>query len=345
MAGAAVTFSVQARRLAEERDRTAHERDTAQQVSAFLTSIFEVANPDGGDGGSVTARELLDRGAERIDVELAGQPVVQARLLGTMGSVFGGLGLYDRAASLLERSLQLRRATLGMDHVDTAQAMAALADAYRELARYDEAETLNRDALAIKRRRADTPSSIAASMNDLGLTLCERGRPADGEPLLRDAIDTWKRVDGEAAPIVAVGLNNLALSLRQQGRLAEAVPVLQEAIAIRRQRFGNDHPLLASALGHLGQVENLRGNLADAEPLLREALAIRRRAYGDDHPDTASFVALLDDVNQLAEASPGFVWRHGIDSRNVDDPPPYRDSPVLRGPSRLDVSYDAILPG
>lgn len=38
-----------------------------------------------------------------------------------------------------------------------------------------------------------------------------------------------------------------------------------------------------------------------------------------DHPDTASFVALLDEVNARAEASPGFVWRHGIDSRDATD--------------------------
>jgi hypothetical protein len=35
-----------------------------------------------------------------------------------------------------------------------------------------------------------------------------------------------------------------------------------------------------------------------------------------DDPASASYVALLDEVNALAEASPGFVWRHGIDSRD-----------------------------
>ena len=48
-----------------------------------------------------------------------------------------------------------------------------------------------------------------------------------------------------------------------------------------------------------------------------------------DHPETASFVEFLDAVNQAAEASPGFVWRHGIDSRNVDDPPPYENPLTL----------------
>ncbi len=35
-----------------------------------------------------------------------------------------------------------------------------------------------------------------------------------------------------------------------------------------------------------------------------------------DDPASASYVALLDEVNAAAEASPGFVWRHGIDSRD-----------------------------
>ncbi|MFZ9628769.1 MAG: GNAT family N-acetyltransferase [Ilumatobacteraceae bacterium] len=36
------------------------------------------------------------------------------------------------------------------------------------------------------------------------------------------------------------------------------------------------------------------------------------------HPDTTSFEDLLDETNQRAAASPGFVWRHGIDSRDID---------------------------
>jgi hypothetical protein len=32
-----------------------------------------------------------------------------------------------------------------------------------------------------------------------------------------------------------------------------------------------------------------------------------------DHPDMAKFVRALDDVNWLADQSPGFVWRHRAD--------------------------------
>jgi len=48
---------------------------------------------------------------------------------------------------------------------------------------------------------------------------------------------------------------------------------------------------------------------------------IARLRHPVEHPDSASFVALIDETNAHAEASPGFVWRHGIDTRDVDDLP------------------------
>ena len=46
-----------------------------------------------------------------------------------------------------------------------------------------------------------------------------------------------------------------------------------------------------------------------------------------EHPASASYAALLDEVNAAADASAGFVWRHGIDSR--DDERVYDDPLVL----------------
>lgn len=40
-----------------------------------------------------------------------------------------------------------------------------------------------------------------------------------------------------------------------------------------------------------------------------------------EHPASAGFVELIDETNARAETSPGFVWRHGIDTRDVDDLP------------------------
>jgi serine/threonine-protein kinase len=304
---AAVVVSVQASRLAAERDRAARERDTAQQVLRFLTELFEVSNPDATPTGStVTARELLDRGAARIDAELAGQPLVQARLMATIADVYGSLGAYAQSAGLLERSLQIRRGTLGADAPDTVAAMDALGEAYREMARFDDAERMHRAALDARRRAAAPATLIATSLNNLGLTLDERGDPADAEPLLREALALWRTSDGEQSEHVAIALHNLAAALRHQGRLADAVPLLEQSIAIRRRRVGEGHPALVPALGQLGQTLNQLGDLARAEPLLREALAIRQRVYGPDHPDTSTarnnLASLVHDLGDLAGA-------------------------------------------
>ena len=73
----AVVTARQARVLQQERDRARREAETAQQVSKFLVNLFEDADPSQSRGETVTAREILDRGAERISRELGKQPAVR----------------------------------------------------------------------------------------------------------------------------------------------------------------------------------------------------------------------------------------------------------------------------
>ena len=54
--GFAVSMAALAGRLARERDR-------AQRVSSFLTDVFRVSDPSESRGNTITAREILDRGA------------------------------------------------------------------------------------------------------------------------------------------------------------------------------------------------------------------------------------------------------------------------------------------
>jgi hypothetical protein len=57
-------------------------------------------------------------------------------------------------------------------------------------------------------------------------------------------------------------------------------------------------------------------------------LNIARAKAPLDHPLLADFVAQLDDVNALAEARPGFVWRLKSDSGNATDIRAY-DDPLM----------------
>src|SRR5262245_29689477 len=95
----------------QEALRAGREAETSQRISAFLVSLFEISDPDQTRGSTITAREVLDTGAEKTANELKGQPAVQAALLEAMGRAYVSLGLFDRAEPLLRQALNLRRKT------------------------------------------------------------------------------------------------------------------------------------------------------------------------------------------------------------------------------------------
>jgi serine/threonine-protein kinase len=113
------------------------EAETSRQVSDFLVALFEVSDPDEARGNSITAREILDQGADRVTTDLNDQPLIQARLLLTIGDVYRKLGLFADAEGLLERSLEIRRAELGEVHPDVAASLQALATVYGNQARFE----------------------------------------------------------------------------------------------------------------------------------------------------------------------------------------------------------------
>ena len=67
----AITMAIQAQRIAREAERANREAQAAEQVAAFLVDLFAVSDPGEARGNTITAREILDRGAAKIAGELA----------------------------------------------------------------------------------------------------------------------------------------------------------------------------------------------------------------------------------------------------------------------------------
>jgi len=101
VAGYVATLNVQSRRIAEERDLARAAAARAEQITGFMTSVFGGADPGQTLGDTVTARELLERGVERVDTELANEPDLRAEMLVTLGNVYSSLGSYETSVELL----------------------------------------------------------------------------------------------------------------------------------------------------------------------------------------------------------------------------------------------------
>jgi serine/threonine protein kinase/tetratricopeptide (TPR) repeat protein len=282
----AVAMAVQSARVARERDRANREATTANRALTFLTDLFEVSNPGEARGNAVTAREILDRGAARIE-ELHDEPVVQARLLETLGRVYESLGLSAAALPLSERALKLRREVLGPDHPDAVLSLDDVGNILQSLGKLDEAEAYVRESLERRRRTLGNDArDTATSMNNLGLLLRAQGKLDEAATILRECLDTKRRILPKDDPEILPTLNNYALVLQNLGRYAEAEPYFRDLVDGCRRIEGADHPHTLTALANMGLLLQSEGKLDEAERCFREVLDTRRRVLGNDHQQT-----------------------------------------------------------
>ena len=277
---AAVRARQEAEMAGAEAERSRRE---AEEVSAFMVGVFAVSDPGEARGSSVTARELLDRGAQKVRHELGAQPLSRARLMDTIGQTYYKLGLYREARPLLEDALALRRG-LANQNAEVAQSLRHLA-LLSQVEHRPEAESLQQQALAAE-EAAHGPESpdVASILNSLGGLYAGRGELDKAEPLLQRALAIREKVLGSGNPAVAETLNNLAIIKATRGSYAEAEPLFRRGLAIREAALPPDHPDIAANLEALAVLALRQKRYAEAEPLQRRAVAIQEKTLGPDHP-------------------------------------------------------------
>jgi serine/threonine protein kinase/Tfp pilus assembly protein PilF len=333
VAASAIGMSVQAARIARERDRANREAKISQQISEFLISLFQVSDPVEGKGKDVKAREILDVGSARIAGELKDQPEIRATLFDTMGVVYRNLGLYDKATDLVQAGLAIREQELGKDSLETAGSLDNLGALKLNMADFDAAETLMREALDIRMKKLGPESaSVAESYDNIGSVQFEKGNWRKCEELFRQALAIRKKALGEDSLEVADSLNNLAMVLNYEDKFTESEPLHQEAISIRQKHLGPTHPLVAQGINNLAMVYLRTKNYASAEKLLQEALSINRKVFGDTHPEISANLnnlALLNlEWKRLPQAEDLYRQVIALNQKNLGENNPALAEPI-----------------
>jgi eukaryotic-like serine/threonine-protein kinase len=308
-------------RLAGERDRARLEAAKAAQVSEFMIGLFEVSDPSQSKGETITAKELLERSADRIRNQLADQPEVQATMMNVMGTVFLSLGLYDRAGPLLEESLDTRRRLFGEKNAEVAGSLLSIGRLHYARGDYDGAESLCRQALELNKELLGNESlEVARSMNLLATVLSAKGDYSAAESMFRQVIDLRRKRQGNQHADVLTNLSSLSAVLTSKGDSAAAESIMGEIVDLRRRLYGDRDPQLAIDINNLAAARYSRGELAGAEQLFRESLSLRRRVLGEEHPDVAeglnNLAVVLRDEGDYDEAESSVRQAIAIETRN-----------------------------
>jgi len=271
-----VTTAWQARRA--DRERAAAERE-----AEFLAGMFRAATPDEAAGRTITARELLDRGAQRLDHDLASAPEVRAAMLENIGLAYRSLGIHDKALLFVRRAWELKTRLFGPDSLKSSSTLDSLAELYRDDGHFEAAEPLLRQVLAIREKALGEENELAAaSLANLGECLYWEDKNTEAESLLRRATASYRKIN---SPLLAEADNYLALVLERTGGYSEAIELLREALDIAQRKYAPSAVLYPTTLHNLGSALIDAGDLIESEAITRQAGEIRLKILGRDHPD------------------------------------------------------------
>ena len=317
LAGYAVTVTVQGWRIARERNRAELEARKAGQVTDFLVDLFHAADPNRAGGAEITARELLEEGARRLDEAEVEDPAVRAAMLAAIGRSYRQLGLYREALTHLERAVDARREAGVPEDIALAGDLNNLAYV---VARSDGARAIEvyQEALAVAERtgRPDHPQ-LGVILTDYSAALAwvypedqrvgemqqravrilrtagagfrrelahallvsAYGRPSEvGLPRMREALALLREVHGDRHSAVAGALSDLSLATEKVDPRA-ADSLMARALDIKISIYGPRHGTLLGTMNNLAALRRDRGDYAGAEPLYRDVLALRKELY------------------------------------------------------------------
>ncbi len=272
-------IAVQARHVAAEAQTALQQTRTTAAVKDFLLDLFHKADPNVAKGKEITARELVDRGVQRLDRIPADQAALKAELQTTLGTIYFQLGLYKPAADLHEQAFN----TLKSLDADTALMATAERDWATELVhlgKIPQARELADDA--VQRLHAEAHAPVA----DLVRSLYTVGWIAETERNSERAI----RASTEAIALARqppVDDHLLAMALNLQGSSYwtahdndAAVRSYHEALDIHLRVDGTDDLMTLTDCNGIATALFAAGKYADAVEYFHKSRDGYARVFG-----------------------------------------------------------------
>ena len=314
----AVVLSVNARRIAEE-------REAADQTARFLSEILSgvrpgrlgkaliqelrdavaATRPNGGDGETLAlesaiaelkptdvARRLVDRqflipAAERIERDLSSRPLVAGRLEDALGEAYLSIGLLPAAEIHAKRAIAIRTAASGADHPSVLSSEISLVNIYFQQGKYQDAETQGLKTLEARRRvLGPYEQNVVLLENSLGNIYVVQGRWAEAKKYYEAALEGLDHFPTTNPAQRLMTLSNLVIVYDQMGDLDRAEKTALEILEKGRAALGPDDSLVTSNLDNLANVYLRQKRYEEAVKTHREALEARRKMLGSEHPDT-----------------------------------------------------------
>ncbi len=280
---------------------------TSAEVVDFLVDLFHA--PPGADPRGRSARDVLERGAQRAQTGFGTELLVRAALLEAIGRVYVNLGLPDRALANFDRSFALRQRELGEHHPDVARALHELGALH--LGRGDlvvARAVLERGLAAFAGAGADATLSCVRLRVSLADACVRSSDPAAARAVLDGARAAIVRLEAQEAPEAADVEERLGDLEHAAGRFDAALAHYGRAARVFARGLAPDLDARARLYEKTALSAAGAGDGARAAAARREAAELRARLAprGESAEPPAARVAWTgaDDAALLAEFVP-----------------------------------------
>jgi len=290
-------------RVSEERDIAEAERQKAEAISGFMQKIFEVSDPQESRGEAVSARDLLEAGARRVEFDLADQPETQITMMRVLGEVYYGLGDWENASTQLSAALQRAEALYGTEHPEVATSKLVLGMIAQDEGRFDDAAVLLGEGRAIREQLFGRQHFDIVEAISLQAFLEESSGNLDAaETLHLEALTLAREISAGDHVSVAEAMTKLGGLYRILGRNDEAESLLNDALSMQQRLYGGIHPETADTKRQLAGLYRETGRFKESERLYKEVIAERVRMFGENHTEVAhtwnSYAQLLGTMGE-----------------------------------------------
>lgn len=307
LVSALVVSLTQAERARAAAAQASEQARIAQAIQQFLVDGYANANPYNTDGRVVTARDLLEAGAARIDTALADQPGVRAELHATFGRVF---------ADLEQRRLAEREYGLARDYFESAaghdveRALRMRAGIAEQRFYGDDVPAALIEFRALIEATRDLPqmADVYANMHTgVMLSLINLGRFAEAVSFSEQAVlPLLERTVAPSSYDYSFGLYNQALAELYRLNLPQALKLVERFVALDRAHVKPGHPGMISDVQFMAVLLIEFDRAEDALALATGVLKMRERNYRSDDAIVASsrgrLAVTLAAVGRLDEA-------------------------------------------
>jgi eukaryotic-like serine/threonine-protein kinase len=354
LSGGSAALWLQNRAIEAERDTALVERRRAEALNGLLLNAFEAADPSRNRGNEVTAREVLDQAARRVDSPEI-DAATRAAMLVTIADVYTTLGLPADAATAAQSVVNrgtgippltraraaraLALAELNRGHIDAAA--AALSGAARiELA--GDAHDIDTESIAQAQVAAELliarglggqaleqyESLYATAKSKLGdndpmtlscgVALAERLRvmrePAKSGLLVEELLGVIP--DHRHTPLGVRLLGDRIRYQRDLRQFEQSGKSAVEYVEVVRRLYGERHRTYISSLDLLAKTERDVGNFDGAITHIRQAIGILLDISAS--PDSTSHATLLNNLAHTLNFAGRFEEAVDTARRSVD---------------------------